>query len=37
MTMLKSCFPGLVVVDIDNSFGACCIAVLIAKQIIKNK
>lgn len=32
MTMLQSCSPGLVVVNIDNGFGAACAAVLIAKQ-----
>jgi hypothetical protein len=35
MTMLQSCSPGLVVVNIDNGFGAGCAAVLIAKR--KNK
>ena len=34
MTMLQSCSPGLVVVNIDNGFGAGCAAVLIAKQSI---
>ncbi len=32
MTMLQSCSPGVVVVNIDNGFGAGCAAVLIAKQ-----
>jgi len=32
MTMLQSCSPGLVVVNIDNGFGAGCATVLIAKQ-----
>ncbi|MBU4376688.1 MAG: nickel pincer cofactor biosynthesis protein LarB [Candidatus Omnitrophica bacterium] len=32
MTMLQSCSPGLVVVNIDNGFGAACAAVLITKQ-----
>lgn len=36
MTMLQSCSPGLVVVNIDNGFGAGCAAVLIAKQQFKN-
>lgn len=31
-TMLQSCSPGLVVVNIDNGFGAACAAYLIAKQ-----
>lgn len=31
MTMLQSCSPGLVVVNIDNGFGAGCAAVLIAR------
>ncbi|MHB8155325.1 MAG: nickel pincer cofactor biosynthesis protein LarB [Candidatus Omnitrophota bacterium] len=35
MTMLQSCSPGLVVVNIDNGFGAGAAAVLIAKQSIK--
>jgi len=35
MTMLQSCSPGLVVVNIDNGFGAGCAAVLIAKQKFK--
>ncbi|MCM8792569.1 MAG: nickel pincer cofactor biosynthesis protein LarB [Candidatus Omnitrophica bacterium] len=35
MTMLQSCSPGLLVVNIDNGFGAACAAVLIAKQIKK--
>ena len=36
MTMLQSCSPGLVVVNIDNGFGAGCAASLIAKQCYKN-
>jgi len=32
MTMLQSCSPGLVVVNIDNGFGAGCAAALIAKR-----
>jgi len=36
MTMLQSCSPGLVVVNIDNGFGAACAAALIAKQCYKN-
>ena len=36
MTMLQSCSPGLVVVNIDNGFGAGCAAVLIVKQQFKN-
>ena len=32
MTMLQSCSPGLVVVNIDNGFGAGCAAVLIARK-----
>ncbi|MFQ5867797.1 MAG: nickel pincer cofactor biosynthesis protein LarB [bacterium] len=32
MTMLQSCSPGLVVVNIDNGFGAGCAAGLIAQQ-----
>ena len=36
MTMLQSCSPGLVVVNIDNGFGAGCAAALIAKQCYKN-
>lgn len=32
MSMLQSCSPGLVVVNIDNGFGAACAAVLIAKS-----
>ena len=36
MTILQSCSPGLVVVNIDNGFGAGCAAVLIAKQQFKN-
>lgn len=32
MAMLQSCSPGLVVVNIDNGFGAGCAAALIAKQ-----
>ncbi|MCG2680433.1 MAG: nickel pincer cofactor biosynthesis protein LarB [Kiritimatiellae bacterium] len=32
MTMLQSCSPGLVVVNIDNGFGAACAAFLIAGQ-----
>jgi len=32
MTMLQSCSPGLVVVNIDNGFGAACAAYLIARQ-----
>ncbi|MCM8773493.1 MAG: nickel pincer cofactor biosynthesis protein LarB [Candidatus Omnitrophica bacterium] len=35
MTMLNSCSPGLVVVNIDNGFGAGCAAYLIAKQSVK--
>jgi len=35
MTMLQSCSPGLVVVNIDNGFGAGCAAFLIAKQGFK--
>lgn len=35
MTMLQSCSPGLVVVNIDNGFGAACAAMLIVKQQIK--
>jgi len=35
MTMLQSCSPGLVVVNIDNGFGAGCAAALIAKQSAK--
>jgi len=35
MTMLQSCSPGLVVVNIDNGFGAGCAAALIAKQSVK--
>jgi NCAIR mutase (PurE)-related protein len=35
MTMLQTCSPGLVVVNIDNGFGAGAAAVLIAKQSIK--
>lgn len=35
MSMLQSCSPGLVVVNIDNGFGAGCAAVLIAKQSVK--
>ena len=31
MTMLQSCSPGLVVVNIDNGFGAGCAAALIAR------
>lgn len=31
MTMLQSCSPGLVVVNIDNGFGAGCAATLIVK------
>ena len=30
--MLQSCSPGLVVVNIDNGFGAACAASLIAMQ-----
>ena len=37
MTMLQSCSPGLVVVNIDNGFGAACAAVLIAKQSKNNE
>lgn len=37
MTMLQSCSPGLVVVNIDNGFGAGCAAVLIAKQNNKKR
>ncbi|MCG2677245.1 nickel pincer cofactor biosynthesis protein LarB [bacterium] len=37
MTMLQSCSPGLVVVNIDNGFGAGAAAVLIAKQSIKGR
>jgi NCAIR mutase (PurE)-related protein len=36
MTMLQSCSPGLLVVNIDNGFGAGCAAVLIAKQSKKS-
>jgi pyridinium-3,5-biscarboxylic acid mononucleotide synthase len=36
MAMLQSCSPGLVVVNIDNGFGAGCAASLIAKQCYKN-
>jgi NCAIR mutase (PurE)-related protein len=32
MTMLQSCSPGLVVVNIDNGFGAGAAAGLIAKR-----
>lgn len=32
MSMLQSCSPGLVVVNIDNGFGAGCAAVLIARK-----
>ncbi|MCG2659053.1 MAG: AIR carboxylase family protein, partial [Kiritimatiellae bacterium] len=32
MAMLQSCSPGLVVVNIDNGFGAACAAFLIAGQ-----
>lgn len=35
MTMLQSCSSGLVVVNIDNGFGAGCAAALIAKQSAK--
>ncbi len=35
MTMLQSCSPGLVVVNIDNGFGAGAAAVLIAKQSVQ--
>ena len=35
MTMLQSCSPGLVVVNIDNGFGVGATAALIAKQSIK--
>ncbi|MHA1758317.1 MAG: nickel pincer cofactor biosynthesis protein LarB, partial [Promethearchaeota archaeon] len=34
-TMLQSCSPGLVVVNIDNGFGAGVAASLIANQIAK--
>lgn len=34
-TMLQSCSPGLVVVNIDNGFGAGAAAALVAKQIAK--
>lgn len=37
MTMLQSCSPGLVVVNIDNGFGAGSAAVLIAQQSIQKK
>ena len=37
MTMLQSCSPGLVVVNIDNGFGAGAAAALIAKQSIKGR
>ena len=33
MTMLQSCSPGLVVVNIDNGFGAGCAASLIVRQL----
>ena len=33
MTMLQSCSPGLVVVNVDNGFGAGAAAALIAKQV----
>ena len=36
MTMLQSCSPGLVVVNIDNGFGAACASALITKQCYKN-
>lgn len=36
MTMLQSCSPGLVVVNIDNGFGAGCAATLIARQKTRN-
>jgi NCAIR mutase (PurE)-related protein len=32
MTMLQSCSPGLVVVNIDNGFGAACAAALIVRK-----
>ena len=32
MSMLQSCSPGLVVVNINNGFGAACAAILIAKR-----
>lgn len=35
MTMLQSCSPGLVVVNIDNGFGAGATAALIAKRVAK--
>lgn len=35
MTMLQSCSPGLVVVNIDNGFGAGAAAVLIAQQSVQ--
>lgn len=37
MTMLQSCSPGLVVVNIDNGFGAGCAAVLIARSCLYQK
>ena len=37
MTMLQFCSPGLVVVNIDNGFGAGAAAALIAKQSIKGR
>jgi len=37
MTMLQSCSLGLVVVNIDNGFGAGSAAVLIAQQSIQKQ
>lgn len=37
MTMLQSCSPGLVVVNIDNGFGAGATAALIARRVAKER